>query len=637
MSESPSNNQLLIGVVGAGNMGSGIAQKYATENFQVILLDLNQEALRKGQLRIENTLTEGVTRRVFQETQKQEILRRLTFTANIYDISGADLIVEAIFEDENVKKDLFGQLDLICLPKTIFATNTSSFYVSELAKATNRADRFVGLHYFYHPAKNKLVEVIKGANTSEATFQQAWMIQEQLGKIPIESKDAPGFIVNRFFVPWLNEAMRIVDEGVTNIATVEAAAKKTFEIGMGPFELMNVTGVPITLHAASTLARELGAFYEPCPLIKPIVAENAQWNLSGTVNSEKMDLVAARLLSVVFSVATQIVLGEKVCTLEDCDLGARVGLRWKKGPFELMGRLTPQFITTRQEKNVGYLTFNRPDALNALNETVMAELTAKFSRLAQNPEVQGIIIEARGKAFVAGADTNFFVEQIQKNNVERIVHFAQKAQNLFYDIDVCPKPIVCAIDGLTLGGGLELALSCDYIIATPKSKMGFPETGIGIYPGLGGTQRTPRRVGIPLARWLVLTGEIISAQTAQEIGLINEVVSSSELKNRAVQLALGQTIRTKDTCFNQIPEKFSEINKTFQAPLSDLLAMQKKLTFKAPLALKAADELIKNTVTATLMEGLKAETAGLNLIFQTEDALTGLSSIGKNKPAFAGY
>ncbi len=636
MEKLASNNQAIIGVVGAGNMGSGIAQKYATERFHVILLDLNQEALHKGKQRIEDTLTEGVSRQVFSETQKQEILNRFCFTTRMEDIAQADLIVEAIFEDQGIKKELFQNLDLICHPKTIFATNTSSFYVSQLAAATQRPDRFVGLHYFYHPAKNKLVEVIKGENTSESTFQKAWAIQEQLGKIPIESKDAPGFIVNRFFVPWLNEAMRMVHEGIANIATVEAAAKKTFQIGMGPFELMNVTGVPITMHAATTLARELGDFYAPCELIKPIIAQNTQWDLHGTVQQQKLDLVSARLLSVVFSVATQMVLGEKVCTIEDCDLGARVGLRWKQGPFELMSRLTPQFVTARQEKNVGYVTLNRPDALNALNETVVTEFSNHFARLAQNPEVHGIVIEARGKAFVAGADTHFFVEQIQKNNVKRIVQFAQKAQDLFYQIDLCPKPVVCAIDGLTLGGGLELALSCDYIVATPKTKMGFPETGIGIYPGLGGTQRTPRRIGIALARWLVLTGEVISAETAQEIGLIDEVVNQAELKNRAEQLVLEQKPRLENTYTGQIPENFAEISIIFQAPLSDLLAIQKKLAFKAPVALKAADELIKNTATATLCEGLQAETAGLSSIFQTQDALAGLSSIGKNRPTFTG-
>ncbi len=630
------NDMGIIGVIGAGNMGSGIAQKYATEKFQVILLDLNQEALQKGKQRIEQALGEGVSRQIFSKLQSQEILSRLHFTCNINDLANTDLIIEAIFEDERVKKELFEKLDALCHAKTIFATNTSSFYVSHLAIATQRSDRFVGLHYFYHPAKNKLVEVIKGTNTSDSTFKKIWTIQEQLGKIPIQSKDAPGFIVNRFFVPWLNEAMHIVHEGVCNIATIEAAAKKTFAIAMGPFELMNVTGVPITMHTANTLAKELGNFYAPCELVKAIVASNAQWDLAGTVDPETLDLVSARLLSVVFKVATQMVLGEKVCTVEDCDLAARVGLRWKKGPFELMGALTPQFISTRLEKNVGYITLNRPDTLNALNETIIAELSDRFTSLAQNPEVHGIVIAARGKAFVAGADTHFFVEQIQKNNVQRIVQFAQKAQDLFYQIDTCKKPVVCALDGLTLGGGLELALSCDYIVATAKTKLGLPETGIGIYPGLGGTQRTPRRVGIALARWLVLTGEIISAETAHEIGLIDEVVSPAELKNRAAQLAITQSPRLENTYSGQTPEKFREISDTFQAPLSDLLAGIKKLTSKAPIALKTADDLIKNTATKTLIDGLKAETAGLSMIFQTQDALVGLSSIGKNRPTFTG-
>jgi enoyl-CoA hydratase/3-hydroxyacyl-CoA dehydrogenase len=255
-----------VGIAGAGNMGSGIAQKYATEGHDVVVFDNSQAGLGRGKALIEKTLQEAVSRALFNEARAAEIATRLHFSNNLSELKDADLVIEAIFEDFSAKQALFHELDALCDPKTILATNTSSFRVKELAGATQRANRVVGLHYFYHPAKNRLVEVIRADETSDETFNTIYGLQESIGKIPITSADSPGFVVNRFFVPWLNEAMRLVEEGVANIPTVEWAAKKCFEIGMGPFELMNVTGVPITLHAATTLYNELGDFYKPSDL-----------------------------------------------------------------------------------------------------------------------------------------------------------------------------------------------------------------------------------------------------------------------------------------------------------------------------------------------------------------------------------
>ena len=204
-----------------------------------------------------------------------------------------------------------------------------------MAENTRHPERILGLHYFFPAAKNRLVEVIKGQKTSQKAFDTAFKLQEQIGKVPVESKDSPGFIVNRFFVPWLNEAMRILNDGVADIATIEAAAKETFLIGMGPFELMNVTGAPITFHAANTLANELGEFYRPCPLIKNLIEHGQTWDLTGNPDRTRFEAVSKRLLQVVFDITSQMVHKENVCTAEACDLAAKTGLRWKKGPFEL--------------------------------------------------------------------------------------------------------------------------------------------------------------------------------------------------------------------------------------------------------------------------------------------------------------
>ena len=188
-----------------------------------------------------------------------------------------------MFEDLRREERRLRRLDEVCRPDAILATNTSSFSVTELAAQTTRPERVLGLHYFFHPAKNRLVEVVPGKrHRPRSCCASAWRLQEALGKTPIASTDSYGFIVNRFFLPWLNEAVRMLEEGVADIATIDEAAKKAFGIGMGPFELMNVTGVPIALHAATTLGRAFGPSYAPPARLRAQAQSGTDWDLAGT-------------------------------------------------------------------------------------------------------------------------------------------------------------------------------------------------------------------------------------------------------------------------------------------------------------------------------------------------------------------
>src|SRR5215831_1152327 len=250
----------VLGVVGAGNMGSGIAQKMATEGFDVRLVDVDDEKVGRGLATIERTL-------------KQEVFRKL---------------------------------EAVCQPDTILATNTSSYLVSEIAKAAQRPGRIIGLHYFFHPAKNRLVEVVAGTTSDRDVVHRAWMLQEQLGKIPISSADASGFVVNRFFVVWLMEAIRLLEEGVANPVTIDEIAKRAFGVGMGPFELMNVSGVPIALHASTTIGNAFGPLYGPTPLLRKQVERGQLWSLDGTVDPGAEQAVGERLLAGVFMAAASL-------------------------------------------------------------------------------------------------------------------------------------------------------------------------------------------------------------------------------------------------------------------------------------------------------------------------------------------
>ena len=219
---------------------------------------------------------------------------------------------------------MFSALDNACDEGTILASNTSSLSVNALAEATGRPDRFVGLHFFYHPAKNRLIEVIPAKTTSKETLERTVQYCRTLGKVVIVCKDRPGFVVNRFFVPWLNEACLLLEEGVATAAQIDAISCKAFRLGLGPFGLMNLTGPPIALHSTDYLAEQLNTpRYKGAQNLRDLVANNAMWPIGddSEYSQEQYTAVSERLLGVVFGVAAQIA-EEEICSMEDVD---RVG------------------------------------------------------------------------------------------------------------------------------------------------------------------------------------------------------------------------------------------------------------------------------------------------------------------------
>ena len=671
----------VLAVVGAGNMGSGIAQKMATEGFDVVLVDVDDAKVATGVEVIERTLKEAVDRAILRPDRVASIRDRIHGTTRLEDLRDADLVVEAVFEDKLLKQDLFRRLELVCRPDAILATNTSSFLVSDVASAVKTPERVLGLHYFFHPAKNRLVEVVAGSATDPAAVARAWALQEQLGKIPIASADASGFVVNRFFVVWLMEGIRMLEERIANAITIDEIAKRVFGVGMGPFELMNVSGVPIALHASTTIGNAYGPLYAPPGLLRRQVELGAPWSLAGTVHASAEQAVSERLVAGVFLAASALV-DEGVGTHEDVDIGARVGLRWRLGPFEMMNRrgtahalalmtmlaarwrmkipermqtfgstnepIPIRLVRTQTENGVATITVNRPDAMNALDETVGRQLGAAFIPLSRAASVRGIVIAGAGRSFIAGADIRFFIRGIEGGDVGRIHQLTEELQSLLRHIDACPKPVVARVHGLALGGGVEVALACDYIVATPNATLGFPETGIGIYPGLGGTQRTTRRVGTGLAKWLVLTGQIITAAEALEIGLIDAIAPREELD--AAVATLLQSGPAKERKPAAPPASYRALADFFDRHDVETIRTghvqtggderlekaMKAVASKAPLALKLAAKLIDEGARVPLEQGLRMELDHVRDIFMTRDALTGLLSIGKSRPVFEG-
>ncbi|MBR84755.1 MAG: 3-hydroxyacyl-CoA dehydrogenase, partial [Euryarchaeota archaeon] len=418
--------------------------------------------------------------------------------------------------------------------------------------------------------------------------------------------------------------------------------------------------------------------YSATQSLRDLVADGRNWDISGDeeCSERAATVIRERLLGQVFAVSAQIV-AEEICSMEDVDRGAKVGLRWALGPFEIANRIgvkeavrmakvyaqeadleLPDWFTERQDSfefsyidvsvNDGIATvrINRPEAMNALNVTVVSQLGEKLDELNARDDVTTIVLEGAGKAFVAGADVKFFVDKIRADSIRDIYDFTANGHVVLNKLENSPKTTIALTTGLALGGGLELALACDYRVGTRRSQFRFPETSIGIYPGLGGTQRTPRICGTECARYAVLAGNFLDASSAKALGLLTHLVEPSVVEAVVHQIASQGKPNEKypsapaesdhplvvfATSFysdgnmssllaGSVPDGFDADDKMVSRQL-------KSLSRTAPIALSMASDLLDVAAGTDLISGLESELEGLDDIFNTADALEGLSAL----------
>jgi enoyl-CoA hydratase/3-hydroxyacyl-CoA dehydrogenase len=437
------------------------------------------------------------------------------------------------------------------------------------------------------------------------------------------------------------------------------------------------------VHAATTLGNELGPFYAPCDILKAQNQKGEDWNLAGAADEAKIQPAVDRFYGVCFGVAAALV-DEGVASIEDTDRGAKIGLRWIMGPFEIMNKIGIDktfaavqviahkyddfkmpaviekqkaleqpfdfnFVDLDVKNRIAYITLNRPEAMNALNETVVSQLDQRFSEAENNPDVRTIIFQGAGKAFVAGADIRYFVKKIKENKIADIVEFTRKGHELFLRIENSEKLTLALLDGLSLGGGSELALACQAIVATPGGSMAFTETGLGIYPGLGGMLRIARHAGPELAKYYVFTGTPISVEDARALGIVTRVVEPAAIDTGLkAQIFEGKPDKYRG---RELPERFKHL-ALIGAPenverllagkppegVDEALANKtaKFVGYKAPLALKLVSEIIDQQTGKSMQEAVEIELGRLEEIFSTADALEGLSSFGRKRPEYKG-
>ncbi|MCS4570212.1 3-hydroxybutyryl-CoA dehydrogenase [Clostridium perfringens] len=247
-----------IFVIGAGTMGAGIVQAFAQKRYEVIVRDIKDEFVDRGIAGINKGLTKLVSKGKITEEDKEAVLSKITGTTDLGLAADCDLVIEAAVENMEIKKQIFAELDKICKEETILASNTSSLSITEVASATNRPDRVIGMHFFNPATIMKLVEVIRGMATSQETFDKVKAMSEAIGKTPVEVAEAPGFVVNRILIPMINEAIGIYAEGIASVEDIDTSMKLGANHPMGPLALGDLIGLDVCLAIMDVLFKETG-------------------------------------------------------------------------------------------------------------------------------------------------------------------------------------------------------------------------------------------------------------------------------------------------------------------------------------------------------------------------------------------
>ena len=583
-----------IAVLGAGSMGHGIAEVAALAGYEVNLRDIKEEFVQNGYDQIEWSLNKLAEKEQISEAEAEATIGRVTPYVEVEDAVGdADVVIEVVPEQMDIKKDVFDEVEQYLPDESIIVSNTSSLSITELSEATERPERFCGMHFFNPPVRMQLVEVITGEHTDEETLDTIEELAEAFGKTPVRvRKDSPGFIVNRVLVPLMNEACWMVSEDAATIEEVDSTTKFDIGLPMGAFELGDQVGNDVTYHVLEYMHEVLGDAYEPAPFLEEVVEEERFGKKTGkgfydyedgdgadVPTDAGSDEIEHRLVAVMANEVGNLVGGD-VSNPADIDEAVMLGAGFPDGPAKMaddIGLETlvdtletldeetghPRFeisdgLETAAEAGgfhggnddgtaeftnielrypgdmVGHIVLDREARMNTINPDLLDELSEAIDLLTEDDEIRAILLTGKGdRAFSAGADVTSMASSA--NPLDGI-ELSRKGQETFGKLEACPMPVVAGIDGFALGGGMELATCADIRIASERSELGQPELNLGLLPGWGGTQRLRHIVGEGRAKEIVLTAERYDAETMAEYGFVNEVVGNDELEERALEL-----------------------------------------------------------------------------------------------------
>lgn len=568
-----------IGVVGSGQIGPDIALYFskvlAEHGVPIVVTDISPQALEGGAAKTRKKLDKGVESGAFKKDQADRIFQNIQWSADANALQGADFVVEAATERENIKRDIFARLEGQVAPNAILASNSSHLEPEVIFANLKQPARGLVVHYFFPAERNPMVEVVPGRGTSAETAEFCMKFYEAIGKVPIRVGSRYGYALDPVFEGLFQAAALVVEEGIASPKQVDAIACKVLGLGVGPFTAMNLTGGnPITQVGLNHYTTKIMPWFRSPKLLDRQIESKAPWEAAGrgetvTWSDEQFEKTSARLTGAYFGLVCEV-LDSGISNIPDLEMGIELGLVLNP-PFAMMNRLGVReslarvqayaerqpgfkvaavlqrqaaadkpwrvpYLVREDREGIAVITVRRPRVLNALDRETFAQIRETFDSIRQDPTVKAAVLTGFGvKAFISGADLGMLAQVKGPADGEALCLETGRGVAA---VDQCGKPVVCAMNGLALGGGNELAMACTLRIARKGQRLlaGQPEARLGFIPGAGGTQRLPRLIPFEKAWKLLRTAGNLSSSEALALGLIEEEVEG-DLVARAVAIA----------------------------------------------------------------------------------------------------
>jgi enoyl-CoA hydratase/3-hydroxyacyl-CoA dehydrogenase len=634
-----------VTVLGAGGMGAQIAALAAEAGYNVKVRDIEEKYLEKGRQTISANYDKRIKRGGFTEEQKQAVFSKMKFLVDIKEaVKDADIIIEAVPEIMSLKQSVLKEASNFAPDDCVFATNTSSLSIAEMAQAGKHPELVVGTHYFNPPSRMTLLEIIKGKLTSPEAIKIANVVGIKMGRDVVNCADEPGFVANRIFCNMSNEADWALANGeASSPFEVDSAIKYKLGLPMGMLELQDTLGggsVDTQLHVMEYFGQMWGKSYGPAPILQRLFKEKNwgkktgkgyyDWS-NGAANEIPMNaganFPAIRVLAGAVNEAAKLI-EINACSRDDIDKAVLLGLNYPRGIFRMADswgidtvvnelnrlyekynhedRYKPCSVLTEMvkkgelgrktgkgfysygigeyeaiivEKNanskVAKIILNRPAKANAFHADMMAELDKALTALEKDASVRFIVITGAGANFCGGADVSAFAG----GQVEEAFNFSEAPHDVFTKIETLSKPVIAAINGAAMGGGLELALACDIRIVSKTATLRLPELTIGLVPGAGATQRLGRLIGWSRAKEMILLADPVNADKALAWGIANIVAEPKEF-NKTVD-----DVITKLTAGGPIAQRFAKGLMYYGAQADQRSALYLEAAISGDLAL----------------------------------------------------
>ncbi|HOP47502.1 MAG TPA: 3-hydroxyacyl-CoA dehydrogenase/enoyl-CoA hydratase family protein [Desulfobacteraceae bacterium] len=646
-----------VAIIGAGTIGPDIGYylKSALPDIKLYLVDVVEKPLQSAEKRFAGYAQKALDRKKMTPDQAKAILDNITYTTDYGQIRDCDLVIEAATENIPLKQKIFDTIEKIVSQDAVITSNTSSIPADRLFLKMKHPERTTVTHFFAPAWRSLPVEVINWEMASREVIDYLFWFFANTGKAPIITDNAICFELDRIFDNWCNEAAFLLSQATAS--QIDKVAEEF--VYAGPFFVLNMAnGNPIVFET-NTLQMEEGLHYQPASILnsvdkwvthKPGSPVDIPENLKQTIRD--------RLLGIFFSQSFDII-DRGIGTKEDLNFGCQIALGFRKGPFDVMrdigesevsrimkkfGDERPGFPQPRESlpvyqdfkrfvlkdemDGVRIITIRRPQAMNALNDEITDEILSSLKEDIDNPDVKGFVITGYGNsAFSAGADIGRFPQML--GNMEASVEYAKACARVQLFMDKMEKPVVAAINGMALGGGLEVAIRCHDIVATENARFQFPEITLGISPGIGGVVVPYRKwpEGAALFHEMLCLARSINAKEALDIGMISR---STDTYLNLIKVAVEQ-VKALEGKIKRIPDGKIDI--------PEIKIPDQPVAGKQPLS-KEAVSIVAKTIAAgtsaeTLSEALEIGYRGFGEIACTDAAKEGISAfLEKRRPEY---